>query len=188
MNQVQDQNDQAQHGHSCDHENEVRNVIDVTNDHEFESFIRKVIVPKFEQQRCNDQKQFAVLILATNEDLRHIGQMKFHPHDPPITNNYKLSMPDNAKDYHNNIVARPKNNKYHAEKEIFKHLDKLWDGFMRHNNWIPPKCFILYSWNFPCTKCTQMIINSFNKPLYKSVSVIVAATAFWDKEDHEVRH
>ena len=154
----------------------------------FEEFIRKVIVPTFERQRRCNQKQFAILLLVTKEDLSDINQMKFHPHDSPITNNYNLSMPDNEKDYHNYIVARPRNDNHHAEKEIFEHLDQLWKGFVQHNRGIPPKCFILYSWNFPCSKCTNLIISSFNKPLYKSVSVIIAATAKWDKEEHEVRH
>lgn len=183
----QDQNDQAQSDHTHHHENEVRSVIGAPDD--FENFIRHVIVPKFEQQRLyNYQKQFAVLLLATDKDLRNISQMKFCPHDPPIINNGNLSMPDNEKEYHNYIVARPRNDNHHAEKEIFEHLDQLWNGFMRHNHGIPPKCFILYSWNFSCTKCTQLIIDSFNKPQYKSVSVIVAATAYWDKEEHEIRH
>ena len=187
----QDQNDPAPFDHMSDHEKglipKVRSGIDVPND--FDKFIRKVIVPKFEQQRLYDrQKQFAVLLLATEEDLRDIRQMKFYPNDPPITNNCKLSMPDNEMDYRNYIVARPENDNHHAEKEIFGHLDQLWNSFIRHNHGIPPKCFILYSWNFPCTKCTQLVINSFNKPPYKSVSVIVAATAFWEKERHEVRY
>jgi hypothetical protein len=185
----QDQNDQAQSDHAYDHENEVRSMIDAPND--FDNFIRQVIVPKFEQQRdyYHQQNQFAVLLLVTDEDLRDISQMKFHPHDPPITNNLNLSMPDNEKEYRNYIVARPCNDNHHAEKEIFDHLDQLWNGFMRHNDHgVPPKCFILYSWNFPCSKCTQLIIDSFNKPRYKSVSVIVAATAFWGEEEHEIRH
>ena len=192
----QDQNNRAQFNQSSENQYaqglitipEVRSMIDVPND--FDYFIRQVIVPNFEQQRQYqlDKKQFAVLLLVTEEDLGDIRQMKFHPHDPPITNNCNLSMPDNEKDYHNYIVARPRNDNHHAEKEIFEHLDQLWKGFMRHNHRIPPKCFILYSWNFPCTKCTQLIIDSFNKPLYKSVSVIVAATAKWDKEKHKIRH
>jgi hypothetical protein len=188
MNQLQDQNDQAQSDHAYDHENEVRSMIDAPDD--FDDFIRQAIVPKFKQQRRYDQKQFAVLLLATEKDLRDIShcQMKFRPHDPPITNNLNLSMPDNEKEYRNYIVARPCNDNHHAEKEIFDHLDQLWNGFMRHNDHgVPPKCFILYSWNFPCSKCTQLIIDSFNKPRYKSVSVIVAATAFWSEEEHEIR-
>ena len=153
------------------------------NHNDFDNFIRHVIVPKFEKQRLyGRQNQFVVLVLATDED-----QMKFHPYDPPITNNGNLSMPDNEKQYYNYIVARPRNDSHHAEKEILKHLDQLWNGFMRHSGKIPPKCFILYSWNFPCTKCTQLIIDSFNKPQYKCVSVIVAATAFWGKEKRKIR-
>lgn len=193
-NANQDQSNQAQYDNAGENQcvqgyvSEARSMIDIPDG--FDYFIRHIIVPMFEQQRCyNHQNQFAVLLLVTNEDLRDISQMRFHPNSSPITNNSNLSMPENVEQYHNYIVARPKNDNHHAEKEIFEHLDQLWDGFLRHsNNGIPPKCFILYSWNFPCTKCTQLIINSFNKPLYKSVSVIVVATAFWDKEDHEVRH
>ena len=153
----------------------------------FDTFVRKIIVPNFSQQRRCDQNQFAVLLFVTEKDFRDINQMKFHPHDSPITNNKRLSMPDNEDDYHNYIVARPQNDKYHAENVIFDNLDRLWKGFMSRSNKIPPKCFILYSFNFPCTKCTNLIIRSFNKPPYKSVSVIVAATAYWDRESHEVR-
>ena len=153
----------------------------------FDSFIRKVIVPTFKSQRRSDQKQFAVLLLVSEKQFSDINQVSFLPSEPSLTDNTQLSMPANEENYHNYIVSRPQNDNYHAEAVILHKLDSLWNGYLSHNDHSPPKCFILYSWNFPCTTCTEKIIESFNGPKYKSVSVLVAGTAYWDKETHDVR-
>ena len=153
----------------------------------FDKFIKEIVVQKFEKQRRWNQKQFAVLLLVSEEQWKDLHQMNFYP-SQPLTDSSRLSMPACEKDYQNYIVARPENDDLHAEAVIFEKLDQLWKGYLSHNGGTPPKCFILYSWNFPCTKCTKLIINSFNKWPYRAVSVVVAATAFWDKEEHEVRH
>ena len=152
---------------------------------DFDRFIRETVVPTFEGQRHSYQKQFAVLLLVTEEDFK-VNKMKFYPQ--PLTDNKRLSMPSSKEDYHNYIVARPLNDNRHSEAVILDELDKVWNGFMSHNDNNPPKCFILYSWNVPCSKCTDLIIRSFNRPLYKSVSVIIATTAYWDGETHETRN
>ena len=153
----------------------------------FDKFIKEIVVQKFEKQRHWNQKQFAVLLLVSEEQWKDLYQMNFYPSEP-LTDSSQLSMPASEKDYQNYIVAKPENDNFHAEAVIFEKLDQLWNGYLSHNGGTPPKCFILYSWNFSCTKCTKLIINSFNKWPYRAVSVVVAATAYWDKEEHEVRH
>ena len=154
----------------------------------FDAFIRDVVVPKFESQRRKKQKQFAVLILISEEEQMDLNLVTFQPSNPSLTSKSSLYMPTSEEDYHNYIVARPRKKKdFHAEDIIFEKLSQLWDGYLSHNNYVPPKCFILYTWNVPCTKCTDLIIKSFNESRYKAVNVIVATTAWWKKEEHAVR-
>ena len=151
----------------------------------FDKFNKEIVVQKFEKQRRWDQKQFAVLLLVSEEQWKDLHQMNFYPSEQ-LTSRNQLSMPASEMDYQNYIVARPENDDLHAEEVIFEKLDQLWKGYLSHNGGTPPKYFILYSWNFPCTKCTKLIINSFNDGPYRAVSVVVAATAHWVKETHEV--
>ena len=78
-------------------------------------------------------------------------------------------MPSNWKQYYRiYIVARYESAKeydeipidYHSEKIIIQELEHLWKGYMKFRKGVPPKRFILYSWNFPCTDCIDAIIIS----------------------------
>ena len=158
---------------------------------DFDTFIQGVVEPTFESHRRKKQNQFAVLMLTSDEELMNpVDLIKFYPRPSnlPPTSQSSLSMPASEEDYHNYIVARPRNNHVHSEALIFQNLDKLCKGYSSHNNGIPPKCFILYSWNFPCTKCTDLIIKSFNRRQYRAVKVIVAARKRWTKETRAECH
>ena len=154
----------------------------------FETFIRETIVPTFESQRRSKQKQFAVLLLISEHELMDLDRIEFYPSHQPLTSNTSLYMPVLEREFRNYIVARPqRKGLYHAEDIIFEKLDQLWSGYLRNNGGVPPKCFILYTWNVPCSRCTDLIIRSFNEDQYKAVSVIVAATAWWKMEKRKVR-
>ena len=52
-------------------------------------------------------------------------------------------------------------------------------------NGSPPKCVLLYTWNLPCSRCTDVIIRSLNSNMYRCTSVIVAHTIFWRSESED---
>ena len=91
--------------------------------------------------------------------------------------------------YGNYIVARPISNSWHSEEEIFgssinSHFYELWTAYVRHNH-SPPKCVLLYTWNLPCSRCTDVIIRSLNDSMYRCTSVIVAHTIYWRSESED---
>ena len=93
----------------------------------------------------------------------------------------------------NYIVARPSHiNGWHSEIVIFGgghsfimpgHFSLLWEAYVDHHNGAKPKCILLYSWNLPCSCCTDVIIRSLEDQPYNETSVIVAHTTYWRRED-----
>ena len=154
----------------------------------FSKFIIDTIVPFFKEQRLT-ANQFAVVVLLSEEDLDNICGTRFVPSNggKPILNKYHPAMPHNEIHYRNYIVARP-NGSWHSEEEIFgKHhstdnpFSRLWSAYMRRNG-SPPKCVLLYTWNLPCSRCTDVIISSLNDDTYRRTSVIVAYSTYWQGE------
>ena len=93
--------------------------------------------------------------------------------------------------YQNYIVASPSSNSWHSEEEILgkyssinSPFSQLWNAYVKHNG-SPPKCVLLYSWNLPCSRCTDVIIRSLNDSMYRCTSVIVAHTIFWRSESED---
>lgn len=158
----------------------------------FHDFIRDRVVPAFKEQRGINQNQFAVLLLVSNEELKHLDSMEFHPSREPLTDCLEVSMPLERKRYQNYIVARYKSIREssdeadpidcHSEETIISELDHLWEGYMKFTKGVAPKCFILYSWNFPCTDCTETIISALKHPPYRGISMIVAFSQHWRGE------
>ena len=154
----------------------------------FSKFIIDTIVPLFNKQRLT-ANQFAVVVLLSEEDIDNIGSTRFIPSNggKPILNKYHPAMPHNAIHYSNYIVARP-NNRWHSEEEIFgkyssidSPFSRLWTAYIKRNH-SRPKCVLLYSWNLPCSRCTDVIIRSLNDDTYSCTSVIVAYSTYWQKE------
>ena len=154
----------------------------------FSRFIIDIIVPFFEKQRKN-ANQFAVVVLLSEDDIDNICGTIFVPSNggQPTLNNSHPSMPHSASHYGNYIVARP-NSSWHSEEEIFgkcfsinSHFCELWTAYMRRNH-SPPKCVLLYTWNLPCSQCTDVIIKSLNDSMYRRTSVIVAYSTYWQGE------
>ena len=163
----------------------------VTN--QFHDFIVDRIIPYFNRQRKAHHLQFAVVLLLSESDLVNIKQTRFIPSDVfgrPIVNNSFSLMPHDPAKYGNYIVAKA-GKKYHSEEKLFGEIDSpfnnLWHAYMERNH-AYPKCVFIYSWNLPCSCCTDLIIRSLEKNPYNSVSVVVAHTTVWSKEtvwDHE---
>ena len=158
----------------------------------FHDFIRERVVPAFKEQRAIDQNQFAVLLLVSEEEFEDLNSMTFHPSGEPLTDCLEVSMPSKRKQYRNYIVARYESIREssdkvdpidrHSEETIINELKHLWKQYMKFTKGVAPKCFILYSWNFPCTDCTEIIISALKQPPYKGISMIVAFSQHWRGE------
>ena len=170
--------------------------LDVPN--KLDKFVIERIILCFNCQRKANQRQFAVALLLSGSDLADIMHTRFTPSDPftwrPIVNNSFSLMPQDPMDYGNYITARP-SNKYHSEVKLFEQCSELtdtpfnllWRNYVERND-AHPECVLIYSWNLPCSDCTDVIIKSLAKEPYNRVSVVVAHTAVWSKEtawEHE---
>ena len=156
----------------------------------FDGFINKTIIPFFKDQRAT-RYQFAVLLLLSEDNLKDITKTIFTPTDylgRPFVNKDHPSMPNDSASYGNYIVARPVENSYHSEEEIFGKYSstnipfiELWNSYIRYNG-TSPKCILLYSWNLPCSRCTNVIIRSLEEHRFSTTCVIVVHTTYWKSE------
>lgn len=161
----------------------------------FHDFIVQRIIPDFSGQRKTYYYQFAVVVLLSESDLVNIEQMSFFPSDfsgKPILDKTVPLMPRDPANYRNYLVART-SNKYHSEEKLFGQCSELTETPFNHlcsayvdHNHSNPKCILIYSWNFPCSQCTDLIVRSLGEKPHKGVSVVVAHTAIWKLDsDHE---
>ena len=154
----------------------------------FHDFVIQKIVPYFKNQRERSY-QFAVVMLLSESDFNNIHQTSFTPSDlwgQPILNKNFPSMP--LANYGNYIVARPSSSSCHSEEEIFGQysvidspFSRLWSAYVGRNGTYP-KCILIYSWNLPCSRCTDVIIRSLGEQPYNCTNVIVAHTICWRSE------
>ena len=160
---------------------------------DFYDFINQRIIPDFRGQCQSRFKQFAVVLLLSEFDLLNIKRMSFCPDllGKPILDKTVPVMPRDPASYRNYIVART-NNKCHSEKKLFGNCSELtdtpfnhlWRAYLEHHRSYP-RCILIYSWNFPCSHCTDLILKSLGELTpYSSVSTIVAHTRFWSKDTH----
>ena len=160
----------------------------------FYDFIVDKIIPDFNGQRSRHY-QFAVVVLLSENDFDDIYQTSFTPSDcseKPILDKSASIMPRDRANYGNYLVATPISNSYHSEEVIFGlystndgPFSHLWNTYVEHNNGAYPKCILIYSWNLPCSRCTDVIIRSLGEEPYNRVSVILAHTRFWDRSESE---
>lgn len=159
---------------------------------DFEQFIGHDVITKFEKQR-QVKFQFFVVLLASEDDLRDLTNMTFHPHKPsspqqPLVDNRELTMPS-ANRYGNYIVARFESCEYHSEEVVFgpkydNPFSQLWSAYV-HEKKNRPKAIIMYSWNFPCRRCTKLIMSVLSEQQYSAngVQVLIAYSRIWDSEE-----
>ena len=167
----------------------------------FRNFINNRIIPSFMDQRASGQYQFSVLLLLSEEDLADLSRIVFSPNHlgQPLVDKDTMSMPrQDSASYGNYIVARPMlmRNNWHSEEEIFggnsyyvrNPFRSLWDAYRFNHNGIKPKCILLYSWNLPCSRCTNVIIRVLKNQPYNETSVIVAHTTYWQWSESKSEH
>ena len=164
--------------------------------YQLHNFVVQKIIPYFNDQRLTAY-QFAVVVLLSESDFDNICQTNFTPSDiwgRPILNKAFSVMPQDLKKYGNYVVARPSSNNCHSEEEIFGKYSvidtpfyHLWSAYVERNG-AYPKCILIYSWNLPCSRCTEAIIRSLGKKPYNGVSVIVAHTIFWMRSESDSQH
>ena len=157
----------------------------------FERFVGDDMIVKFEKQR-QVKFQFFVVVLASEDDLKNLGGLTFHPHDTssprlPLVDNQKLTMPS-ATEYGNYIVARFESCEYHSEEVVFgpkynNPFSQLWSAYTNRNGGNRPKAVLMYSWNFPCGRCTKLITKILGEERYSGTSVMLAYSRVWDSED-----
>ena len=160
-------------------------------------FINKTVIPSFKGQRASKQYQFAVLLLLSENDYNNITKISFDPCDrsgQPLLDDGHPVMPNNASSYGNYVVARPIDNCNHSEEEIFgkysnsgSPFTQLWNAYINNNGAIP-SCVLLYSWNLPCSRCTDVIIRAFEESPYNQTKVIVVHTTFWRSETNDKKN
>lgn len=158
---------------------------------DFEKFVGYDMIMKFEGQR-QVKFQFFVVVLVSEDDLRDLQHMTFHPHNHtlsqlPLINNQNLSMPEPG-NYGNYIVARFESCAYHSEEVVFgpkydNPFHQLWLAYTDKNGGRSPKAILLYSWNFPCSRCTKLIVGELSKKLYSDSHVMLAYSRIWDSEE-----
>lgn len=161
------------------------------NPRDFERFVGHSIILKFERQR-QIKFQFFVVVLASEDDLSNLQNITFHPHKPssprqPLIDNHELIMPKES-DYGNYIVARFESSEYHSEEVVFgpkynNPFSQLWSAYVRKNDGNQPKAIILYSWNFPCARCTKLIVNVLSQQQYSGTHVMLTYSQIWDSEE-----
>ena len=130
------------------------------------------IIPYFQDQ--STRSQFAVIVLLSERETENQGLVEFNPHDldgRPVVNNTQSYTPARGK-FGNYIVARPHNGQ-DAEIVILRQFETLWEAYI-HKNGEQPHSILLYSWLMPCTKCTEMIINTLAR---RGATVTVAYTS-----------
>ena len=158
----------------------------------FHNFITTIIIPSFEKQRLTGY-QFSGVVLLSEKNFNNIFSTTFVPGygGQPLLDNSHPLMPHNAIHYSNYITARPISNSWHSEEEIFGKYSsinspfrQLWTAYMKCNR-STPKCVLLYSWQLPCSRCTDVIIRSLNDNMYRCTSVIVAHTIYWKSESED---
>ena len=164
--------------------------------YQLHNFVVQQIIPYFNDQRLTAY-QFAVVVLLSESDFDNICQTNFTPSDiwgRPILNKAFSVMPQDLKKYGNYVVARPSSNDCHSEEEIFGKYSvintpfyHLWSAYVERNG-AYPKCILIYSWNLPCSRCTEAIIRSLGEKPYNGVSVIVAHTIFWMRSESDSQH
>ena len=160
---------------------------------ELKSFINDRVIPCFKDQRKTNENQFAVVLPLPDSDY---ATVRFEPSDElgwPVLNKEHPVMPKDEEGYSNYIAAQPINNNCHSEEVIFgkystinSPFDELWRAYVDRNG-TSPICILLYSWNQPCARCTDVIIRVAEEKSRDQTKFVVVHTTFWPSETENER-
>lgn len=171
-------------------------------------FIIKELIPNFKHQRDeeNGGSQFAVLLLLDSPLSALSRNWTFEPltgNGRPHVNSRYCTRPPRSL-YGNYVVARPQMHKVsktlrklllpifmtpeyfyeHAETILLKEFEILREKFEAERNQ-RTRCVILFSWLFPCQRCTEEIIKRFgagsfrNRTTHHIQRVVIVFAVYW---------
>ena len=173
-------------------------------------FVRKKVIPHFQKQRNpkHGGDHFAVLLLLEDSLTSLSGDWTFKPltetGSPYVDSRYRTRPPSNM--YDNYIVARPQLHKVcsfvrkilfdrvpeiyyeHAEVMLLNEFDTICEMFEAHRG-RKTKVIILFSWLFPCDRCTNNLVQKFGcgfraeRPAVQRVVLVFAV--FWHRMPFE---
>lgn len=167
-------------------------------------FVRNAVIPNFEDQRdsIHGGNHFTVLILLENSLTSLSENWAFKPltseGTPYVDSRYPTYPPRNI--YENYVVARPQLHRVskilrrilfykvpeiyyeHAEVMLLNEFDTLCEMFEASRR-CKTKVIILFSWLFPCQRCTSKLVEKFGqkfrmeRPAVQRVILVFAV--FW---------
>lgn len=167
-------------------------------------FVRSKVIPYFQNQRdsVNGGNHFTVLILLEDSLTSLSGDWAFKPltdtGTPHVDSRYRTRPPRDM--YDNYVVARPQLHRVskvlkrilfhrvpevyyeHAEVMLVNEFDTLCEVFEAHHG-RETKVIILFSWLFPCDRCTSELVQKFGRgfradhPVVQRV--VLVFTVFW---------
>lgn len=169
-------------------------------------FVRRKVIPYFQNQRdsVNGGDHFAVLILLEGSlaSLSTGDWEAFKPlmdtGTPHVDSRHRTRPPRNM--YDNYVVARPQLHRVskvlrqilfhrvpevfyeHAEVMLLNEFDTLCEVFEEHHG-CEAKVIILFSWLFPCSRCTSELVHKFGHEFrteHPAVQrVVVVFAVYW---------
>lgn len=172
---------------------------------ELKQLVRTQLIDNFHLQRKSGS-QFAVILLLDGK--KSGNKLNFKPCDrnkKPLCNCSELFYPPPT-EYVNYIVSRPSIKPHwivkflyllnrsqcyqmHAEVAIFSEFGTLMERFKEHYH-SNPNTIVLFSWLFPCSLCTNLIIENlsganFHQQYPGIQQIIVTYKTYWKRTSKE---
>lgn len=142
----------------------------------FHRFIQTHLIPTFRMQCKDKDDQFAVLILSQIDTLHDVGTVVFRQvtfNGTPLVDSRLTTYPEKYR-YDNYIVARSAKTE-HPEALIAREVPTLLAAFRKVERCYirnpVPRTGIFYSWNMPCSQCTELIVKSLSGACRKKVVI-----------------
>lgn len=174
-------------------------------------FVRNEVIPKFRHQRdhVNGGNQFSLLLLLEEPLADSLSsEWNFKPltdrGTPCVDSRYSTRPPRDL--YENYVVARPQLHRVHrilrrllfykvpevfyehSEVMLVNEFDALWGTFEARRGGTP-KVVIVFSWLFPCDRCTSELVKKLGcefREQHPAVQrVILAFVIFWHRMPFE---
>ena len=150
----------------------------IPNIHGLRELVREYLIPDFQNGGLvlPDHQQFAVAIFQPNTNwlLFRYSPSKDGDGEKPVINPKCPRSPPDPATYNNYLAARPDSG-VHSEIQILDRLGELYNAYLRNHKNQAPKALLLYSWIVPCIKCTDRIVDTFEKKPFADIPTKVVA-------------
>ena len=134
------------------------------------------IIYTFKQQSRGHQ--FAVVVFCTQDDLdsglKTVDFITEDDHGWPLLDSDIPCVPECEEAVTTYLAARP-STRVHAEQYLLKNLEKLTRRWVEAHGELPKHIF-LYTWITPCSKCSELIIDTLCSPPYNEIPTTVLYT------------